>query len=388
MRSYSSGIATVAYEYTVRIEVVVPMLDPETVIHLQERLRVYRRNLHHLLDQVAQHGGEATAPLPLINSIHEARDNIRGIKAELRAGNVSVEDHPDDARPLLRVASSPLDSVASTEPNETPRATPDTDAPTSRLASAPVDKNMTRQTTLSGPFPRNTRRFDWSAIYKGLRDTLLFTINMTVAACLGISFLGALASLSNVGRLADSGSGIQPIPAYLLPWTFFFSLLVAVPVLCLWILITVHSSRLRKQQERLQNNVERLYEMPEILEYMAEYDRRLFSTVWENWLDFLRYLKKRSQRAEDILRHCVPLEIQGEKLIVGCSSSVIRRQINGSAENSPKASIEKALYDFYGKPSKITSIIKDDTEIVQIKAKLYAPQTPPEHSLDDTGNAH
>ena len=107
MRSYSSGIATVAYEYTVRIEVVVPMLDPETVIHLQERLRVYRRNLHHLLDQVAQHGGEATAPLPLINSIHEARDNIRDIKAELRAGNVSVEDHPDDARPLLRVASSP-----------------------------------------------------------------------------------------------------------------------------------------------------------------------------------------------------------------------------------------------------------------------------------------
>ena len=161
---------------------------------------------------------------------------------------------------------------------------------------------------------------------------------------------------------------------------------MVVPVFFLWVLISVHSTRLWKQQQHLQDKVERLYEMPEILEYMAEYDRRLFSTVWENWLDFLRYLKKRSQRAEDILKHCVPLEIQGEKLIVGCSIKVIHRQVNGSAENSPKATIEKALYDFYGKPSKITSVIREDTDIVQIKAKLYEPK--PSHHDTPPGEIH
>jgi hypothetical protein len=81
------------------------MLDEETIIHQQTLLETYRRNLRHLLRQVAQYGGETTAPIPVINGIQETRANIRQVKAILRATGVTVEDLPDD-EPWLRKSTS------------------------------------------------------------------------------------------------------------------------------------------------------------------------------------------------------------------------------------------------------------------------------------------
>jgi TIR domain len=44
----------------------------------------------------AQYGGEAFAPLHVINAIYEAREQIRKSKDILRATNAFVEDYPDD----------------------------------------------------------------------------------------------------------------------------------------------------------------------------------------------------------------------------------------------------------------------------------------------------
>src|SRR6266540_3870194 len=72
------------------------VFDNETIIHQQQLLETYRRNLRHLLVQAAQYGGEASAPLDVSNNIHRARAHIRQTKTTLRASGVEVADHPND----------------------------------------------------------------------------------------------------------------------------------------------------------------------------------------------------------------------------------------------------------------------------------------------------
>jgi hypothetical protein len=62
----------------------------------QELLNIYRRNLAHQLQRAARFGGEADAPLDVVNSILEQRNQIRQIKAILRANGVAVVDNPND----------------------------------------------------------------------------------------------------------------------------------------------------------------------------------------------------------------------------------------------------------------------------------------------------
>jgi CheY-like chemotaxis protein len=76
------------------------MLTQEDINQQQELLKIYRANLKHLLIQVAQYGGESVSPIPTINSINEARNNIGRIKELLRNNGVAVENHPDDISSL------------------------------------------------------------------------------------------------------------------------------------------------------------------------------------------------------------------------------------------------------------------------------------------------
>jgi CheY-like chemotaxis protein len=78
------------------------MLSEEDVAQQQDRLRIYRMNLSHLLMQAAQFGGETAAPLPIINNIRDAREHILQIKTVLRTSGTTVEDHPDDTPPIRR----------------------------------------------------------------------------------------------------------------------------------------------------------------------------------------------------------------------------------------------------------------------------------------------
>lgn len=62
----------------------------------QTLLATHRRTLVHLLQQAAQYGGEVSAPPSVSNGIHEARANIRHIKATLHGYGVPITEHPDD----------------------------------------------------------------------------------------------------------------------------------------------------------------------------------------------------------------------------------------------------------------------------------------------------
>lgn len=72
------------------------MLNPDDIKHQHTLLTTYRRNLAHLVNQAAQYGGEVFAPPIVVNSIGEARDNIRRIKRILRDSGVSVVDETND----------------------------------------------------------------------------------------------------------------------------------------------------------------------------------------------------------------------------------------------------------------------------------------------------
>ena len=77
------------------------VFDNETIIHQQQLLETYRRNLRHLLVQAAQYGGEASAPLDVSNNSHRARAHIRQTKTTLRASGVEVADHPNDEPDII-----------------------------------------------------------------------------------------------------------------------------------------------------------------------------------------------------------------------------------------------------------------------------------------------
>ena len=75
------------------------MLSPDDITNQQKLLAVYRRNLVVVLHQVAQYGGEQSAPLDKINTIVDARNNIQQIKDTLRLYDVQVDDKPNDFAP-------------------------------------------------------------------------------------------------------------------------------------------------------------------------------------------------------------------------------------------------------------------------------------------------
>ena len=72
------------------------MVDNDSTSHQQALLETYRRNLRHLLNQIAHYGGASEAPLSVINGIRETRTQIQQLKADLRTLGVSVEDSPGD----------------------------------------------------------------------------------------------------------------------------------------------------------------------------------------------------------------------------------------------------------------------------------------------------
>lgn len=55
------------------------------VNHNQDLLQVYRGNLQRLEKQIALHGGEMTAPLPLLNQRDEALAEIERLEGEVEA---------------------------------------------------------------------------------------------------------------------------------------------------------------------------------------------------------------------------------------------------------------------------------------------------------------
>lgn len=68
----------------------------EEIRHQQGLLITYRRNLRHLLQQAALHGGEVYSPLPIINQIGEQRTNINKTKEILRNLGEQVIDYPNE----------------------------------------------------------------------------------------------------------------------------------------------------------------------------------------------------------------------------------------------------------------------------------------------------
>src|SRR5258707_196771 len=82
------------------------MLDEDTIEQQQALLTIHRRTLAHLMEQAAQYGGEVFAPPPTANGITQAREEIRRIKAALRAGGVVVEDEPNDLLPAAGASTS------------------------------------------------------------------------------------------------------------------------------------------------------------------------------------------------------------------------------------------------------------------------------------------
>jgi hypothetical protein len=80
------------------------MLSQEDINHQQGLLGIHRRNLAHLVNQAAQYGGVTFAPPFVVNSIGEARENIRRIKQVLRDSGVNIANETND---------EPTDSVRS-----------------------------------------------------------------------------------------------------------------------------------------------------------------------------------------------------------------------------------------------------------------------------------
>jgi len=72
------------------------MASQEDINHQQTLLRTYRRNLAHLARQAASFGGEGAAPVHIVNSLDDARTNIRRIKGILRGWGVKVADGADE----------------------------------------------------------------------------------------------------------------------------------------------------------------------------------------------------------------------------------------------------------------------------------------------------
>jgi hypothetical protein len=90
-----------------------PSSSQDEINRQQTLLATYRRTLAHLIQQAAQHGGEAFAPVSISNGIHEARISIQHIKAALRAHGASVNDLAGDEPPEAQLPASSMQAPPS-----------------------------------------------------------------------------------------------------------------------------------------------------------------------------------------------------------------------------------------------------------------------------------
>lgn len=72
------------------------MSASQETTQLQKLLNTHRRNLAHLLQTAAAHGGERFAPVHIVNGIYEARQQIHQIKEMLRHHDIEVDDWSTD----------------------------------------------------------------------------------------------------------------------------------------------------------------------------------------------------------------------------------------------------------------------------------------------------
>ena len=97
------------------------MPDKEELAFQQNQLATYRRNLRHFLNQATLAGGEASAPLAVVNSISEQRKNIERIKKILRSWGVDVpnddgEETAESGNTTQQTPSTPTASQQETKP--------------------------------------------------------------------------------------------------------------------------------------------------------------------------------------------------------------------------------------------------------------------------------
>jgi hypothetical protein len=78
--------------------------NQDQIAQQQKLLATYRANLKHLLNQAAEYGGEDSAPVHIINQIHDQRAAIQQCKSALRAYGQEVADESDES--LAGVAAS------------------------------------------------------------------------------------------------------------------------------------------------------------------------------------------------------------------------------------------------------------------------------------------
>ncbi len=111
------------------------MHDLDSVEQLQAALAVYRRTLAYCLHEQTKFGTRYVPP-SLAQSMLEARENIRLLKARLRARDTLVTDWPIDRAPLPLDCTELADGPA-TSARTLPKTRP---SPTSPRPSAPCDQ--------------------------------------------------------------------------------------------------------------------------------------------------------------------------------------------------------------------------------------------------------
>jgi hypothetical protein len=77
------------------------MSNQSEIDTLLKRLAQFRGNLRHLVQQAAGFGGEEAAPLEVVNSISNQREQIDSLKTRLRALGAIVADEFDDGAGAL-----------------------------------------------------------------------------------------------------------------------------------------------------------------------------------------------------------------------------------------------------------------------------------------------
>lgn len=97
------------------------MPDSKDIQHQRDLLAQYRRNVAHLLRQVAGYGGITSTPTHIINELNSNRQQISAIKTILRSWGSSENDHPDDAATVYE--SQPLITAQTSLPPLQPSVT-------------------------------------------------------------------------------------------------------------------------------------------------------------------------------------------------------------------------------------------------------------------------
>jgi hypothetical protein len=111
---------------------------------------------------------------------------------------------------------------------------------------------------------------------------------------------------------------------------------------------------------RLQDQIDYLNRVPGISELKKKYAEQLYEKVKADWRGFITAVRdtyKSPSMASD-LENCIPLRVEDEMLIVGCSSSLIRNRINninqsGRSSIYYKTTIERYLKKYFDKPDRV-----------------------------------